>query len=372
MTLSSASDSRDLVHSVPMGQDSKPGTESDLCIVMYGGGVTSYEASRRAIERFGRENTEIWFADTLTEDRDLYRFNRDVEKLLGIEITRFDQGKDIWQVFFEQRALGNSRMDPCSKFLKRKPLREELNNRFCDWRCVVCDTHLTVKPLDIRVVSNTGKWDHLAGCQNCSDTDPVYSALLDDYETLTKSHVLDSDEARLLFSRIDERLEPADREGRTVRVVLGMDKIDDCRRSIRAELSFLPFRVWFPLDDPEWEVAFKERIMEDLRSQGIQPPRLYELGFKHNNCGGFCVKAGLGQIAHYYKIKPEEYAEHERKEEEFRDFIGKDVSIFSKTVDGKKTPMTMRALRKRIEAGEEFKFEPSLECQCFSPTEAAQ
>ena len=95
MTLSSASDSRDLVHSVPMGQDSRPGTESDLCIVMYGGGVTSYEASRRAIERFGRENTEIWFADTLTEDRDLYRFNRDVEKLLGIEITRFDQGKDI-------------------------------------------------------------------------------------------------------------------------------------------------------------------------------------------------------------------------------------------------------------------------------------
>jgi hypothetical protein len=372
MAPSSSSESRHQVHSSAMEQTSKPGTEADLCIVMYGGGVTSYEASRRAIEIFGRENTEIWFADTLTEDRDLYRFNRDVEELLGIGITRFDQGKDIWQVFFEQRALGNSRMDPCSKFLKRKPLREELDSRFCNWRCTVCDTHLADKPLDIRVVSNTGKWEHLAGCQNCADHDSSYSALLDEYEALRQSSSLDSDEARSLISRIDDRLEPADREGRTVRVVLGMDKIDDCRRSIRAELSFLPFRVWFPLDDPRWGVAFKERIMEDLRNQGVRPPRLYELGFKHNNCGGFCVKAGLGQIAHFYRVKPEEYAEHERREQEFRDFVGRDVSIFSRTVEGRKTPMTMRALRRRIEAGEEFKFEPSLECQCFSPTEAVQ
>ena len=38
------------------------------CVVMYGGGLTSYEASRRAIEIYGKENVEIWFADTKTED----------------------------------------------------------------------------------------------------------------------------------------------------------------------------------------------------------------------------------------------------------------------------------------------------------------
>ena len=40
------------------------------CIVMYGGGLTSYEVARRAIERFGHDAVEIWFADTRTEDED--------------------------------------------------------------------------------------------------------------------------------------------------------------------------------------------------------------------------------------------------------------------------------------------------------------
>ena len=63
---------------------------------MYGGGLTSYEASRRAIDIYGKENVEIWFADTKTEDPDLYRFNDDVERLLDIKITYFSQGVDIW------------------------------------------------------------------------------------------------------------------------------------------------------------------------------------------------------------------------------------------------------------------------------------
>ncbi len=32
---------------------------------------------------------------------------------------------------------------------------------------------------------------------------------------------------------------------------------------------------------------------------GIEPPRLYKMGFKHNNCGGACVKAGISQWKNY-------------------------------------------------------------------------
>ena len=64
------------------------------CIVMYGGGLPSYEAAKRSIDRYGRESVEIWFADTRMEDEDLYRFNRDVEILLQHNITIFDQGLD--------------------------------------------------------------------------------------------------------------------------------------------------------------------------------------------------------------------------------------------------------------------------------------
>ena len=61
------------------------------CIVMYGGGLTSYEAARRAIDRYGHDTVEIWFADTRMEDEDLYRFNLDVERLLNHKIKIFSQ-----------------------------------------------------------------------------------------------------------------------------------------------------------------------------------------------------------------------------------------------------------------------------------------
>lgn len=343
--------------------------ESDICIVMYGGGLTSYEAARRSILTYGRENTEIWFADTRTEDRDLYRFNRDVQRVLGKDIIVFDQGIDIWGVFFEQRALGNSRIDPCSKFLKRKPLREELNSRFCEWMCTACQTHISETPIKIRVIGESGRPVTKVACPFCAKGDTDYSSSIYEYKTLSQTKLLDSDRAREVFYSIDDRLEPADEKGRTVRIVLGMDKIDDCNRAARTELSFHPYRVWFPLD--EGVPAFKERITQSLLSIGVRPPRLYDMGFKHNNCGGFCVKAGLGQIAHFYQTKPDDYLEHERREQEFRNNINPNVSIFSRVVDGKKQPMTMKTLRERIEAGEEFKFDtsPSFECQCFSPDE---
>ena len=95
------------------------------CVVMYGGGLTSYEASRRAINIYGKENVEIWFADTKTEDADLYRFNDDVERLLGIKLTYFTQGVDIWGVF-KQHAIEIANRSML-KFLKRVPLREALD-----------------------------------------------------------------------------------------------------------------------------------------------------------------------------------------------------------------------------------------------------
>ena len=75
------------------------GPDNTDCIVMYGGGLTSYEAARRSIERFGHNATEIWFADTRIEDEDLYRFNYDVEEILGKKIVVFVQGLDIWGIF---------------------------------------------------------------------------------------------------------------------------------------------------------------------------------------------------------------------------------------------------------------------------------
>lgn len=49
---------------------------------------------------------------------------------------------------------------------------------------------------------------------------------------------------------------------------------------------------------------------------GIELPRLYKLGFPHNNCGGFCVKAGLGQFKMLWEKMPLRYLENEKKEQD--------------------------------------------------------
>ncbi len=56
--------------------------------------------------------------------------------------------------------------------------------------------------------------------------------------------------------------------------------------------------------------------------EGIAPPRLYAMGFPHNNCGGFCVKAGQAHFALLLRTMPERYAYHEAKENELRAELG--------------------------------------------------
>lgn len=46
-----------------------------------------------------------------------------------------------------------------------------------------------------------------------------------------------------------------------------------------------------------------------VRSWGIKPPRLYEMGFHHNNCGGRCVKSGQKQYIKLIEHFPERFEE---------------------------------------------------------------
>ena len=100
---------------------------------------------------------------------------------------------------------------------------------------------------------------------------------------------------------------------------------------------------------------------------GIKQPRLYDMGFSHNNCGGFCVKAGQGHFANLLQKLPERYAKHEAMEQAIRTYLGKDVSILTdRRGDNVKKPLTLKDLRFRIEAGEKVdKFEIG-GCGCFA------
>ncbi len=91
-------------------------------IVNFSGGIGSWAAAKRVVAKHGKENTVLLFADTMMEDADTYRFLNEAALNVGIPLTRIADGRTPWEVFFDERYLGNSRVDPCSRILKRQLL----------------------------------------------------------------------------------------------------------------------------------------------------------------------------------------------------------------------------------------------------------
>lgn len=236
-------------------------------VVQYSGGACSFCAAKRVIERYGKETVVLLFADTMMEDGDLYRFLDESAQHLGLPITKIMDGRTPWQIFHDERFLGNSQVDPCSKILKRQLL----------WSWMEKNAPKAVVHVGL-------DW--------------------------TEEHRL-------------ERL-----------------------RAYRPEFQIEAPMMWKPLvDKPDMLVA--------LHKLGITLPRLYKLGFAHNNCGGFCIKAGQAQFRLLLETMPDRYAWHEKQEQELRSYLQKDVAVLRDRRGGKTRPMTLEEFRKRIECGQE-------------------
>lgn len=131
---------------------------------------------------------------------------------------------------------------------------------------------------------------------------------------------------------------------------LGIDWSESHRRRSPIK-NWAPYSVEFPMCEKPY--LNKWEMIKELNDLGIATPRLYDLGFNHNNCGGFCVRGGQGHFANLLKQKPDLYEYHEGKEQEMREFLEKDVSILRRTKDGYQLNLTLRQLREEIEVSPE-------------------
>lgn len=233
-------------------------------VVLYSGGLVSWRVADLVIAEHGTENVTLLFCDTSMEDADLYRFLDETSAAFGLEVTTLRDGRTPWEVFRDERYLGNTRADPCSRVLKREPTRRWLQ-------------------------------------ESCNPGDTV--------------------------------------------VYLGFDMFEDYRFR-RALEHWQPWTIKAPLVE-----RLENRVMLEhvLRSRGIEPPRMYAEGFSHNNCGGFCIKAGIGHFSLLLEARPEEYARHEAEEQALREHLEKDVAILRDRSGGELRPLTLRELRERIE-----------------------
>ncbi len=272
-------------------------------IVSYSGGIGSYMAAVRVVEQYGLENVLLVFTDTKIEDEDLYRFINETVEDLGCEYKYLAEGRDVWEVFFDQKYMGNSRFGNCTKTLKQDLFREWLEENYGPDECIV---------------------------------------------------------------------------------YLGFDWTE-AHRLTKAEPHWKPYTVKAPMCDEPY--ITKIDMIKYLESRGIESPRLYKLGFQHNNCGAFCVKAGHGHFKNLLEKMPERYAYHEQKEQEFRETFNKDVSILKREkVEGTKLkwdkgkeeyievpnrvtyPLTLKELREELESQDrqiELDLNDHGGCGCF-------
>lgn len=111
-----------------------------------------------------------------------------------------------------------------------------------------------------------------------------------------------------------------------------------------------PYRVKAPLTEEPY--ITKQDIFKKMKTRGLTIPRLYQMGFSHNNCGGFCVRAGQGHFINLLKQMPERYKYHEQKEIEMQEYLGRtDISILTRTKNGIEQMLTLKQLREEWENG---------------------
>lgn len=206
-----------------------------LHIVSLSGGLGSFIELCLVAETFGVNNTLALFADVKMEDEDLYRFLKESVKFVGCKSETISEGRNPWQVFEDVKFLGNSRIDPCSRILKRDFIRKYLLENF------------NPREIEIHVGIDFGE-----------------------------KHRLDA-------------------------VVRKNSEYNLKYRSLQIERKMM---------------LTKEEKLRYALDRGINPPGLYELGFSHNNCGGFCVKAGLAQFKLLLEKMPDRYQYHVERERE--------------------------------------------------------
>jgi len=149
---------------------------------------------------------------------------------------------------------------------------------------------------------------------------------------------------------------------------LGIDWTEEHRKKAPIK-NWSPYKVEFPMTKKPY-LAKGEMLRILKEEDGIEIPRLYKLGFSHNNCGGFCFRAGIAHFKNLLEQMPERYDEHAKKEEEIRDYLERyDISILRRTRNGERVNITLEELKKELQdAPEQLSFSDLIDfggCGCF-------
>jgi len=168
-------------------------------------GAASAVATKKTIEKYGKENVTVASCVVENEHPDNERFLQDCEKWFGVSVLRLrsDKFKDCWEVWEKTRYLVGVRGARCTTEMK-KMVRQKFQ-----------------KVSDVQIFGFTSEENHRA------------------------------------------------------------DRFKEQNPEVNIETPLIALTI-----------SKKDCIVE-LQNAGIEPPIMYKLGYKNNNCIG-CVKGGAG------------------------------------------------------------------------------
>jgi hypothetical protein len=197
------------------------------------------------------------------------------------ELVWLSAGRDPWEIFRDQRYLGNSRRDPCSKLGKRMVLDK--------WLAIAADPEIDI------LIYGIGEHEK-------------------------------------------HRFEDTDKDGNLTGI--------RPRLEAKGWIAEAPL-IGLPEINPTWH----------MHQEGLRPARNYALGYLHDNCGGFCIKAGKAHYQNRRRVHAERYAYDAMMERKFVAWLGKPVTILTEVVGRKKRQLSLADFGTRMEAEPEITYD---------------
>lgn len=117
-------------------------------VVSVGGGLSStVELPLRMIAEHGRDRVDLVMCRLPNEDPDVWRLVEAVENLTGIRVKMIGLNLSPWDVFLQTRYIGNTRIDPCSRILKREQMAQHMKANY-DPRFTTLGVGITYHEID--------------------------------------------------------------------------------------------------------------------------------------------------------------------------------------------------------------------------------
>lgn len=293
-------------------------------VVMFSTGAGSAWLAKYVVDKYGKDNTIILITDTKWEDEDNYRFMNDVMNYIGMDITEHSDGRTPEDIFRKDLYFGNFGTAPCSKELKMK--QTFLFVQDCIENGIMPILYFGIDYKEARRAPRLA-YNYKHNVDTFEDGVELRFPLIAEIngEPVTGRQLihtrdfLNSEKMPKVYNK--EIYDSLSQQNATICEI-------NTKQVIEEEWGIKLPRMYTALQS-EYENNPNNQLAKTLVDKGVK-------GFSHANCGGICVKGGMGHYSILYATWKDRYLYMEKIEKDINEAQiaknGRRYTILSKLV----------------------------------------